>query len=98
MHCGFCKYTDGVCNSCDPFEHPKVKCSIDGEYKYVGAECDALITAKLQPLIVSYDTPCLICGEAVPGNHSSAICDKCKNAVMYIRNNLERDPCEPILD
>lgn len=44
--------------------------------------------------------PCLICGSIVPIYHPSQapkICEKCKGAVMLIRNMME-NPKKPILD
>lgn len=46
---------------------------------------------------------CLICNEYTgyvnwPGVPQAEICDKCKAAVLKMRENLEHDPCQPILD
>lgn len=49
----------------------------------------------------SIGTPCLICGDTVTIAFYYAgpkICDKCKEAVLHVRQKLERDPLEPILD
>lgn len=46
---------------------------------------------------------CLICDEYVgrieyPAVPQAVVCDKCKAAILKMRENLERDPTEPILD
>ena len=47
---------------------------------------------------------CLICGEITrtidyPNSGGALeVCDKCKAAVLKMRENLEHDPCQPILD
>lgn len=49
----------------------------------------------------SIGTPCLICGDTVSIAScyvGPKICDKCKEAVLHVRQQLERDPLEPILD
>lgn len=51
---------------------------------------------------IHYAVSCLICGETIryieyPTNIPE-VCDKCKAAVMKMRENLERDPLQPILD
>lgn len=62
------------------------------------------------PKNIGFGVGCLICGETVPLTDNevemlrhnmhihSKVCDKCKQAVLHIRKQLERDPCEPILD
>ena len=97
MKCGNCDKTDGLCYTSDP---PKVKCTITGEYHGYDDECDAFPMAKIiKPL---WGVACLICGETVRTSehpiHDPEVCDKCKAAVLKMREHLERDPSEPILD
>lgn len=43
---------------------------------------------------VSFETTCLICGEAVPCTdliHTIKVCDKCKASVMQMRKELEKE-------
>lgn len=40
----------------------------------------------------TFATKCIICGEFVPisdPRESYKVCNKCKRAVLYIRNNME---------
>lgn len=61
----------------------------------------AILTREEYFLALSLGTPCLICEETVTISRPSdgvKICDRCKKAVLHIRQQLERNPCEPILD
>lgn len=43
---------------------------------------------------ISFETTCLICGEAVPCTdlrHTIKVCDKCKASVMQMRKELEKE-------
>lgn len=45
--------------------------------------------------IVNLSTSCLICGEPVPMENPRdypKICEKCKKAVMHVREKIENDP------
>lgn len=97
MKCGFCSYTDGLCYTSDP---PQVKCTIDGEFHKYGADCTAFPSVPIIMIEPTIESECLICGEGVPTGdaYRPAICEKCKAAVMKVREDLERDPCTPILD
>lgn len=58
------------------------------------------ITMTVDTTIYEIATPCLICGDSVPIEHYSKapkICDKCKEAVLLIRNMME-NPTKPILE
>lgn len=97
MTCGFCAFTDEKCYCSDP---PQVKCTITGMFRPYGAECDAVASVPTERISARLGVPCLICGEGVDTDdyYRPMICDKCKEAVMKIRADLERDPCTPILD
>lgn len=91
MKCGFCNYTDGLCYDSNP---PQVKCAITGKHRFYGSDCDALLECVLREAeTVSVSTPCLICGEDVPCDiHCTGkICDECKEAVMYVRKELNKN-------
>lgn len=98
MKCGNCDKTDGRCYLSDP---PKVKCTITDQFHFYDDECNALGTVKTSP--TKYAVLCILCGEVVrytdyPIYTYMEVCDKCKAAVMHIREKLERDPLQPILD
>ena len=77
-----------------------MKCTITGKFHGYGDECDAFATAEItKPL---WGVACLICGESVRISeqpiYGQEVCYKCKAAILKMRENLERDPTEPILD
>lgn len=82
MYCGNCTKTDGLCYTSNP---PKVKCTVTGKFHEYGDECDAIVE---HPKIC---TRCLVCGELVEISNPHLpvkICDKCKAAIRYVRNNF----------
>ena len=101
MRCGNCDKTDGLCYTSNP---PKVKCTVTGKFHEYGDECDVFTSiAPTYTLIAptyTLATNCIVCGESVPlsyeeelslthGRHvSSKICDKCKTAIRYVRDNF----------
>ena len=98
MKCGNCDKTDGLCYTSNP---PQVKCTITGKFHYYGDECDAFATAEI--IIPRFGINCVICGEPAAEvdsfhAHETKVCDKCKAAVLKMRENMERDPLQPILD
>ena len=98
MKCGYCNYTDGICYTSNP---PQVKCTITGKFRYYGEECDAFQKATI--VKPKHAIPCLICGETARLTDdytglSIEVCDKCKAAVLKMREHMERDPLQPILD
>jgi hypothetical protein len=49
---------------------------------------DDFVSAKIEDVKCSIETPCLICGEGVPvfgSYYTPKICEKCKAAVMKVR-------------
>lgn len=56
---------------------------------------------EINKFYISYSVECIICGESITLNDKEVmfirhghtlqpkICDKCKNAVLYIRNNID---------
>lgn len=60
------------------------------------------VTTKISDFKPLYGVSCLICGETARISehpiHDPEVCDKCKAAVLKMRENLERDPLQPILD
>lgn len=75
---------------------------ITGKYRFYGSDCDALMTATLTPPTKTMKlVPCLICGEELSvelHEPHAKICEKCKEAVMKVRERMDWDPCTPILD
>lgn len=91
MKCGFCSYANSVCYTSNP---PQVKCPLTGKFKFIGSDCDAFAegTVSIEP--VGFATPCLVCGEDVPCDIYCAtgkICDKCKEAIMHVRKELNKN-------
>lgn len=52
-------------------------------------------TVTISDITYTYGHPCLICGEFIPNDteeifsYRVKICDKCRNAVMQMRKQLE---------
>lgn len=89
MKCGECNLNDGLCYTSNP---PQVKCTITGEFHTHDHECDALVTVTtMNP---QYCTSCLVCDEVIelydhPEPSVPKICDKCKTAIMAMREKLD---------
>lgn len=70
-------------------------CNHCGHYSYI--YCHELLDKELceipQPDIqTGICTPCLVCGESVEvqlSHNGAALCDKCKKAILKLRNMLE---------
>ena len=91
MTCGKCDLTDGLCYTSNP---PQVKCTVTGEFHTYDHECDAVSTATIIP--AKYCISCLICDDTIelydyPAPNAPKICDKCKAAIMSIREKLEKE-------
>ncbi len=91
MKCGNCDKTDGLCYTSYP---PKVKCTITGKFHEYDDECDAIKTIEITAVdTVKICTNCIICGEPVEltdiHDIGNKVCDKCKQAIMCIRNWIE---------
>lgn len=82
MHCGNCTKTDGLCYTSNP---PKVKCTVTGKFHGYGDECDCNVVHPV------FTTVCIVCGESInlyDYQSPVKICDKCKAAIRYIRDNF----------
>lgn len=100
MRCGKCEKIDGMCYTSNP---SKVKCTITNEFHYLDDECNiATSTINISNSIESsIGTNCMICEETIvltpeeqtllQYGHSihNKICDKCKRAILYIREQIE---------
>ena len=82
MHCGNCTKTDGIVYMSNP---PKLKCTVTGEFHGYGDECDCGVEHP------KFYTKCLVCGELAEISNVRLpvrICDKCRAAIRYIRDNF----------
>ena len=75
-----------------------------GSWAYCDGSCKTCLRANLTTnsniSVISTATVCMVCGEEVPlpyGDRGPKVCDKCKAAVMKVRQGME-DPCREILD
>jgi hypothetical protein len=70
---------------------------MDEPNKYV-IKCMTTDTVNHNNRIYKLCKPCIICGESVDLNeleesqlYRSKVCDKCKQAILYIRKQIEED-------
>ena len=85
MKCGSCNLTDGKCYTSNP---PQVKCIVTNKFHYYNDECTAFNIEEVTPI----ETSCIVCGEAIQLYYDESpikICDKCKQAILYMRNIYE---------
>lgn len=100
MICGNCKKSGSMCYLSNP---PKIRCTVTNEFHYLDDECNIATSTintgdSVEP---SIGTSCMICKETIvltseeqtllQYGHSihNKICDKCKRAILYIREQLK---------
>lgn len=100
MRCGKCDKIDGMCYLSNP---PKVKCTVTNEFHYFDDECNiSTSTIDVSNLVKpSICTSCMVCGETIEliseeqtllrygRSIHNKICDKCKRAILHIREQIE---------
>lgn len=103
MKCGNCNKTDGLCYTSLP---PKVKCTVTGNFHNYDDDCD-VGKIVLEPIAPALATHCIVCNGVIEltgierlrlergFSIESKVCDKCKAAILHIREQMENQNGTP---
>lgn len=100
MRCGECYKADRHRHVSKLSKPSRCMCTITGEFHDYNDECDCSNYILVKPIETNIGTACLVCGESVilTKNELMAIehrhdiykiCDKCKAAILHIREQME---------